>query len=138
MVGAEVHLEGNVARHVEPVTEGGCRPNRQGGAQRTAQDAEDGALNQQLPEQLESSRAQGEPEGDFFPAGSGTGKEQVAKLTQEHLDRLAEFVKRKPNSPDAPAAIKTIAQLYDAQGKSVEAEAWRAKLKKPTAKTGNN
>jgi RNA polymerase sigma factor (sigma-70 family) len=57
-------------------------------------------------------------------------KADIAKITQKYQDRLIEFVKAHPKNQDAPDAIRQIALVYESQGKTVEAGAWRDKLKK--------
>jgi hypothetical protein len=57
-------------------------------------------------------------------------KGDVAKITQAHLERLIDFVKTNPKSPDNPDAMRHIAFVYESQGKAVEADAWRDKLLK--------
>jgi RNA polymerase sigma factor (sigma-70 family) len=59
-------------------------------------------------------------------------KSDVARITQAYLDRLIGFLKEHPTSREGPDAIRQIVLLYEAQGKSVEADAWRAKLPKET------
>jgi RNA polymerase sigma factor (sigma-70 family) len=65
---------------------------------------------------------------------SAKTKEDIAKVTQLHLDRLMQFVKTDPKGQDPAEAIRQIALLYESQGKDVEAEAWRAKLPKDAPK----
>ncbi len=55
-------------------------------------------------------------------------KGDVAKITQAYLDRLIDFVKINPKSQDAPDAMRQIVLVYESQGKTVEAGAWRHKL----------
>jgi len=62
-------------------------------------------------------------------------KGDVAKITQAYLDRLIDYVKTHPKNEDAPDAIRQIALVYESQGKTVEAAAWRDKLKKEYPKT---
>jgi RNA polymerase sigma factor (sigma-70 family) len=62
-------------------------------------------------------------------------KVDVAKITQAYLDRLVDHVKTHPKNPDTPDAIRQIALVYESQGKTVEAGAWRDKLKKEYPKT---
>jgi RNA polymerase sigma factor (sigma-70 family) len=62
-------------------------------------------------------------------------KADVAKITQKYLDRLVDIVKTHPKDPDTPDAIRQIALVYESQGKTVEAGAWRDKLKKEYPKT---
>jgi hypothetical protein len=54
----------------------------------------------------------------------------VAKIAQAHLDRLIAFVNTAPKSRAVPAAMRQIVWVYDFQGKTVEAGAWRDRLKK--------
>ncbi len=58
----------------------------------------------------------------------------VVKVTQSYLDRLMGFLKAHPKSPDVPDVIRQIVLVYESQGKSVESEAWRAKLPKEAPK----
>jgi hypothetical protein len=58
----------------------------------------------------------------------------VAKLTQTYLDGLCEYLKVHPDGRDAAEAIRQIVLIYESQGKSVEADAWRAKLPRDTPK----
>jgi RNA polymerase sigma factor (sigma-70 family) len=62
-------------------------------------------------------------------------KVDVAKITQAYLDHLIDYVKTHPKNPDTPDAIRHIALVYESQGKTVEAAAWRDKLKKEYPKT---
>jgi RNA polymerase sigma factor (sigma-70 family) len=57
-------------------------------------------------------------------------RSHVAQITQAYLDRLTKYVQNHPKNADAPQAIRQIIQVYEAQGKHVEAGAWRAKLQK--------
>ena len=52
-------------------------------------------------------------------------------MTQAYLDGLIAHLKGHPAGPDATEAIGQIARIFAAQGKTVEADAWRAKLPKP-------
>jgi len=65
-------------------------------------------------------------------------KGDVAKITQAHLNRLIDFVKSNPKSPDVPDAMRQIVFLYESQGKTVEAGAWRDQLLKKQSKTSTN
>jgi hypothetical protein len=56
-------------------------------------------------------------------------KGEVARVTQAYLDRLVGFVKANPKSQDAPDAMRQIVFVYESQGKTVEAGAWRARLR---------
>jgi RNA polymerase sigma factor (sigma-70 family) len=60
----------------------------------------------------------------------------VAQITQAYLDRLTQYVKDHPKNEDAPQAVRQIIQVYEAQGKQVEAGAWREKLQKEYPKAG--
>jgi RNA polymerase sigma factor (sigma-70 family) len=62
-------------------------------------------------------------------------KGDVAKITQTYLDRLIDFVKANPKNQDVPDAIRQIVLVYESQGKTVEASAWRDKLMKEHPKT---
>ena len=55
-------------------------------------------------------------------------KAEVAKLTQAHLDDLLRYVKNHPQHEDTPDAMLQIVLIYESQDKTVEAQAWRAKL----------
>ena len=55
---------------------------------------------------------------------------EVAKITQNYLDRLGKYVKDHPKNDDAPDAVLQILRVYESQGKTVEANAWREKLLK--------
>jgi RNA polymerase sigma factor (sigma-70 family) len=57
-------------------------------------------------------------------------RDDVARVTQAHLDRLVQFVKGHPKNEDAPQAALQIIRVYQSQGKEVEAGAWRDKLRK--------
>jgi RNA polymerase sigma factor (sigma-70 family) len=68
----------------------------------------------------------------FKDLNAAKDKADIAKATQAHLDRLVGFVKNHPKSPEVSDAMRQIATVYDSQGKTVEAGAWREKLKKET------
>jgi RNA polymerase sigma factor (sigma-70 family) len=74
-----------------------------------------------------------------FYKGLHAAKEKgdVAKITQAYLDRLIDFVKTNPRSQDAPDAMRQIVFVYESQGKTVEAGAWRDKLLKEHSKTSS-
>jgi RNA polymerase sigma factor (sigma-70 family) len=55
---------------------------------------------------------------------------EVAKITQAYLDRLQEYVKNHSKNEDVPEAMRQIVIVYGSQGKTVEANAWREKLRK--------
>jgi hypothetical protein len=55
-------------------------------------------------------------------------KAEVAKLTQAYLDSLVRYAKDNPENGDLPDAMLQIMIVYESQGKTVEAAAWRAKL----------
>src|SRR5262245_40607704 len=57
-------------------------------------------------------------------------KKEVAAITQKYLDQLQEYVKANPKNEDVPDAMHQISIIYRSQGKTVEADAWRDKLKK--------
>lgn len=65
-------------------------------------------------------------------------KADVAKITQSYLDRLIIYVKANPKSRDIPDAIRQIVFVYEAQGKTVEAGAWRVRYlnERPKASSG--
>ncbi len=69
----------------------------------------------------------------FKDLGAAKDKADIAKATQAHLDRLVGFVKSHPKSPEVSDAMRQIATVYDSQGKTVEATAWREKLSKESA-----
>lgn len=62
-------------------------------------------------------------------------KKDVAAITQNHLDRLMEYVKKNPKAEDIPDAMLQISVIYRSQGKTVEADAWREKLRKEHPKS---
>ncbi len=62
-------------------------------------------------------------------------KGDVAKITQNYLDRLAQYVKDSPKNEDVPEAMLQIMRVYESQGKTVEANAWRDKLVKEHPKS---
>lgn len=57
-------------------------------------------------------------------------KKEVASITQKYLDQLQEYVKAHPKNDDVADAMHQISIIYRSQGKTVEADAWRDKLKK--------
>ena len=57
-------------------------------------------------------------------------KKEVAAITQKYLDQLQEYVKAHPKNDDVADAMQQIVLIYRSQGKTVEADAWRAKLLK--------
>jgi RNA polymerase sigma factor (sigma-70 family) len=57
-------------------------------------------------------------------------KKEVAAITQKYLDQLQEYVKAHPQNDDVADAMQQISLIYRSQGKTVEADAWRAKLLK--------
>jgi RNA polymerase sigma factor (sigma-70 family) len=61
-------------------------------------------------------------------------KGDIAKVTQAHRDRLIDFVKTNPKSQAVPEAMRQIIWVYESQGKTVEAGAWRDKLLKEHSK----
>jgi RNA polymerase sigma factor (sigma-70 family) len=61
---------------------------------------------------------------------SANDRGDVARVTQAYLDRLSRYVKDHPANDDTPQAMLQIIRVYEAQGKSVEASAWREKLLK--------
>ena len=70
-------------------------------------------------------------------------KKDVATITQKYLDQLLEYVKAHPKNDDVPDAMLQIGLVYRSLGKTVEADAWRDKLKKEhpkssAAKTAQN
>jgi RNA polymerase sigma factor (sigma-70 family) len=77
---------------------------------------------------------------DFYLELHNTAKDQgdVARITQAYLNRLIDFVKANPKSPVSAEAMRHIVFVYEAQGKMVEAGAWRDKLLKehPKSPTG--
>jgi RNA polymerase sigma factor (sigma-70 family) len=67
---------------------------------------------------------------DFFKKlVAAREKGEVAKVTQAYLDRLIELVRANPKSEDALEAMRQIVFVYESQGKTVEAGAWRARLR---------
>lgn len=69
----------------------------------------------------------------FRDLGAAKDKVDIAKATQAHLDRLVGFVKSHPKSAEVSDAMRQIATVYESQGKTVEATAWREKLSKESA-----
>jgi hypothetical protein len=67
--------------------------------------------------------------GFFKDVLAATGKAELAKVTQAYLEGLQTYLKSNPGSPEAPEVIRQIVLICEAQGKKVEADAWRAKLK---------
>ena len=61
-------------------------------------------------------------------------KQTLQRSLQSYLDRLNGFLKAHPDSPDAPEAIRQIVLVYESQSKTVEADAWRAKVPKEKAR----
>jgi RNA polymerase sigma factor (sigma-70 family) len=61
---------------------------------------------------------------------SARDRADVARATQEYLDGLSQYVKDRPKHEDAAQAMLQIIRVYEAQGKNVEAGAWRDKLLK--------
>jgi RNA polymerase sigma factor (sigma-70 family) len=57
-------------------------------------------------------------------------KKDVANITQGYLDRLLDYVKSHPKAEDVADAMLHISLVYRSQGKTVEADAWRDKLRK--------
>jgi hypothetical protein len=68
----------------------------------------------------------------FFRAliGAAKDKKEAVAITQEYLDSLMKYAKANPKANDAADAILQIELVYRALGKTVEADAWRDKLKK--------
>lgn len=62
-------------------------------------------------------------------------KKDVAAIAQNYLDRLMRYLKEHPKNDDVPDAMLQIVLVYGSQGKTVEAEAWRAKLLKEHPKS---
>jgi RNA polymerase sigma factor (sigma-70 family) len=81
-----------------------------------------GALQKEFYKELHAAREKGD----------------VAKITQAYLNRLIDYVKTNPKAPDVPDAIRQIIFLYESQGKTVEAGAWRDKLQKQHSKMFRN
>src|SRR5207245_820110 len=74
---------------------------------------------------------------DFYKQVLAAAKEKkdVATITQNYLDRLMDYVKTNPQADDVPDAMLQISLVYRSQGKAVEADAWRDKLKKEHPKS---
>jgi RNA polymerase sigma factor (sigma-70 family) len=64
-------------------------------------------------------------------------KSDVARITQTYLDGLIELVNANPQSPVTPDAMRQIIFIYESQGKAVEADAWRDKLRKEHPKSSS-
>jgi hypothetical protein len=80
---------------------------------------------------VEESAGLGTLQKDFYKELlAAKEKGDVAKITQAYLDRLINFVKTNPKSQDIPDAMRQITFVYESQGKTVEAGAWRDKLLK--------
>jgi RNA polymerase sigma factor (sigma-70 family) len=62
-------------------------------------------------------------------------KKEVATITQKYLDQLLDYVKANPKNADVADAMLHIGLVYRAQGKTVEADAWQAKLLKEHPKS---
>jgi RNA polymerase sigma factor (sigma-70 family) len=71
-------------------------------------------------------------QNEFVQAVASAAKEkkELAGLTQRYLDQLLEYVKAHPKNQDIPEAMRQIALVYRSLGKTVEADAWRDKLRK--------
>ncbi|MFO0967426.1 MAG: sigma-70 family RNA polymerase sigma factor [Gemmataceae bacterium] len=68
---------------------------------------------------------------DFFKElNNAKGKEDVARVTSAYLDRLVKHINSNPKGPDAREVIRQVITIYESQGKTVEAEAWRDRLEK--------
>ncbi|MCI0639855.1 MAG: sigma-70 family RNA polymerase sigma factor [Gemmataceae bacterium] len=59
----------------------------------------------------------------------------VASITANYLQRLMDYVKANPKAEDVPDAMLHISLIYRSQGKAVEADAWRDKLRKEHPKS---
>ena len=57
-------------------------------------------------------------------------KQPAIAALQEYRDALLKYLDNHPKAADAPEAMLQIELTYRAQGKTVEADAWRAKLQK--------
>ena len=71
---------------------------------------------------------QGELYKELYAAAKD--KKDAAAITQKYLEQLQEYVKAHPKNEDVAEAMQQIALIYRSQGKTVEADAWRAKLLK--------
>jgi RNA polymerase sigma factor (sigma-70 family) len=71
-------------------------------------------------------------QNEFVQAVASAAKEkkELAGLTQRYLEQLLEYVKAHPKNQDIPEAMRQIALVYRSLGKTVEADAWRDKLRK--------
>ncbi len=70
-------------------------------------------------------------------------KKEVAAITQNYLEQLLKLVADHPKNDDIADAMLQISLVYRSQGKSVEADAWRQKLREvhpssPAAKTAQD
>jgi RNA polymerase sigma factor (sigma-70 family) len=81
-------------------------------------------------------------QGEFLSSVANAAKEKkdLASITQRYLDQLLGYVKAHPKNQDIPEAMLQITLVYRSLGKTVEADAWRDKLRKehpqsPAAKT---
>jgi len=61
--------------------------------------------------------------------GSSDEKKSATKAVQDYRDSLLKYLEKHPKAADAPDAMLQIEMTYRAQGKTVEADAWRTKLK---------
>jgi len=61
---------------------------------------------------------------------SADEKKSATAALQDYRDSLLKYLEKHPKAADAPDAMLQIELTYRAQGKAVEADAWRTKLKK--------
>jgi hypothetical protein len=88
-------------------------------------------LNQQQIDDILAAKKLGALQQEFYKElHAAKEKGDISKITQAYLDRLVAFVKANPRNPETPGAIRQIVLVYDSQGKTVEAGAWREKLLK--------
>ncbi len=91
-------------------------------------------LARNVPVPVEPARL-GSVQKEFYKElQSAKDKADIARITQSYLDRLIGFLKDHPKSQEAPDVIRQIVLVYESQGKTVEADAWRAKLPKEAPK----
>ena len=66
----------------------------------------------------------------FKDVQAASGKAEVAKVAQAYLEGLQSYLKTHPGGTESADVMRQIMLLYESQGKKVEAEAWRERLKK--------
>lgn len=81
-------------------------------------------------------------QADFYQEliAAAKGNKDVTAIARKHLDQLLDYVTAHPKNDDVADAMLHISLVYRSLGKTVEADAWRDKLKKehprsPAART---